>query len=98
MLRLKHQMWKQQLTACWLCLILCFLTALIGSSLAQALEDLPDAPHVQPDKHLDNGIPLMFVQPAQAPPEQPAFHWKSAATQTFALLAMEQSFRMVQQK
>jgi hypothetical protein len=81
-----------------LCLIAYVLTTLIGSSWAQALDELPDAPHVQSEKHLDNRISVMFVQPVQSPPKAPTFHWKSAATQTFALLAMEQSFRMVQQK
>jgi hypothetical protein len=81
-----------------LCLILFSFTALIGSSWAQVLEDLPDAPRVQPQNFSNNEIPLMYLRPVQARPKQPAFHWKGAATQTFALLTMEQSFRMVQQK
>lgn len=40
----------------------------------------------------------MYLRPVQAPPKQPGFYWKGAAGQTFAWLAIEQSFRMVQQK
>ena len=81
-----------------LCVIVLSLTTLIGSSWPQALKDLPDAPQPQSQQPENDGIPLMYMRPVQALPKEPAFHWKGAATQTFALLTMEQSFRMVQQK
>ncbi len=78
------------------CLTLFSVSALIGTGWTQALEDLPDAP--QPQDNASNGIPAMYLRPVQAPPTEPAFHWKGATTQTFGLLVAEQSFRMVQQK
>jgi len=81
-----------------LCLIYSLLTVLLGSSWAQVVEELPDAPGAQQGNHSENGISVMYLRPALAPPKEVSFQWGSAAAQTFALLTMEQSFRMVQQK
>src|SRR5581483_11065962 len=79
------------------CLVMLLASTLVGTSWAQSLEDLPDAPQAQPTEQSDNGIRLMYLRPAQSAKE-PSFYWKGAAIQTFALLTMEQSFRMVQEK
>jgi hypothetical protein len=78
-------------------IVLC-LAVLIASGWAQTLDSIPDAPQPQPENSTNKGIPAMYLRPLQTAPNAPAFHWKGAATQTFALLAIEQSFRMVQQK
>ena len=81
-----------------LLLIVLSSTVPFGSGWAQSLDELPDAPQPQWQTPENNKIPAMYLRPAQAPEKPPAFHWKSAASQTFAMLAVEQSFRMVQQK
>jgi len=78
--------------------IILFSTVLFGSSWAQALDELPDTPQPQSERSENDGLSAMYLRPVQAPPGEPAFHWKAAASQTFAMLAVEQSFRMVQQK
>lgn len=60
-------------------------------------EELPDAPTPQNRSAYESAV--LYLRPAKPlQREQTAFHWKPAISQTFALLAMEQSFRMVQQK
>ena len=81
-----------------LCLILLAFAVLIVTGWAQALEELPDAPQPQSQNSASDGVSAMYLRPVQARPKQAAFHWKGAATQTFAMLAVEQSFRMVQKK
>ncbi len=81
-----------------LCLIVLAFGGLAVSGWSQALDELPDAPQPHPENHADESLPLMHLRPAQAPPSEPSFNWAGATAQTFTMLAVEQSFRMVQQK
>lgn len=61
--------------------------------------DLPDAPISQPSVSMNSELQEMFLRSTSAPARQTSvIDWQPAANQTFALLAMEQGFRMVQQK
>lgn len=77
-------------------LILALIAAVAATACA---EDLPDAPSATQRGLPDYHSVAMFLRPVQpARKQQTTFHWKAAVAQTFTLLAMEQSFRMVQTK
>jgi hypothetical protein len=82
------------------------LTATIALALSLALTvvscraaDIPDAPSAHGNAQTHDTLPVQLFRPAAPMPKSgPALDWQSAANQTFALLAMEQGFRMVQPK
>ncbi len=77
----------------WYCSL--FLALFSGPLLIA--QDPLDAP-VAPAGGKDYQQVAMYIRPEIQPAKQPHFQWKMATTQTFSLLAMEQSFRMVQEK
>lgn len=60
-------------------------------------QDLPDAPAISSSGR-DYQSVAMYIRPEVQPVKQPRFQWKLATAQSFSLLAMEQSFRMTQEK
>jgi hypothetical protein len=80
------------------CFMLIFSAALIVSGWSQSLEDLPDTPQPQLQEPADENVSVMYLRPVPVEHKEPDFQWQAATGQTVALLAMEQSFRMVQQK
>jgi hypothetical protein len=61
--------------------------------------DLPDAPNAQRNVSARNELQEMFLRSRSIPDRKSSvLDWQPAVNQTFTLLAMEQGFRMVQQK
>jgi len=75
------------------------LLSLVLTVVSSRAADIPDAPSANGDAETSGGLPVQLFRPAASTPKRAAvLDWQSAANQTFALLAMEQGFRMVQQK
>jgi len=81
---------------CKTCFMVCLLALLSEGVWA---DDLPNAPSAQENRLSSYDPAAMYLRPVRPAHEaKSAFQWKAAGTQTLALLAMEQSFRMLQKK